>query len=379
MDGKAMNIRIGLHIEKGRNGDFWADQLPEGISLVRRFDKVIAISFAISFVISLAFVLYEEKTGGYPMYNVMPLLAIPFFVCGIICFIRSRYWLLLILAAAGVVLWYFEIPVTVIFLLLFVVIGASGVVALVDALQRAMFYPVLRRVEYINVKGKLTAKDKLVSFLCNVPEDLDTRNITMDYELSRTKIPWKEVGNSISMGLMVGMFLWIYISMNPTFMDLSIEASVPLLMFTLVLYIPVLVMPWSIFRSLNVRIETNYRDFKIYNGIRATLQRMAVPIVAALFFVLVAINTSDIRTVFFYIMLSAAMIVAILTLVSILYYWIFETATINDIVSKWKMFRPVPVFVGLEKDGEKGSRDELPGTPKRDKTDFGKLTLPEDK
>jgi hypothetical protein len=178
---------------------------------------------------------------------------------------------------------------------------------------------------------------------------------------------------------MVGMFIWIYISMNPAFMDLSIGTSVPLLMFTPILYIPVLVMPWSIFRSLNVRIETNYRDFKVYNGIRATLQRMAVPIVAALFFVLVAINTSDIGAVAFYIFLSAAMIVIILTLASILYYWIFEAIIINDIVSKWKMFRPVPVFVGLETDEKKQSQDDLPGTPKRDKTDFGKFTLPEDK
>ncbi|MCL2296132.1 MAG: oxidoreductase [Methanomassiliicoccaceae archaeon] len=374
MDGKTMS----LHIEKGRKRDFWADNLPEGISLLRGFDKLIMIAFAISFLISLAYILYEEMAGNGIIQNLMPLLAVPFFVCGVIFYIRSKYWILLVFAAAGIVLWFLSIPPVLVFLFLFLVIGASGVVALVDALQRAIFYQVLHTIEYVNVKNKLSMKDKLVAFLFNVPEDLDTRNITMDYELSRTKIPWKEVGNSISLGLMVGMFIWIYISMNPAFMDLSIGTSVPLLMFTPILYIPVLVMPWSIFRSLNVRIETNYRDFKVYNGIRATLQRMAVPIVAALFFVLVAINTSDIWAVAFYILLSAAMIVIILTLVSMLYYWIFEAVIINDIVSKWKMFRPVPVFVGLETE-EGPSQDDLPGTPRRDKTDFGKFTLPEEK
>ena len=374
MDGEAMK----LHIEKGRKGDFWADQLPEGISLVRKFDKLIMAVSAVSFLIALAYVLYEETRGGYLMYDMMPLLALPFFICGVIFYVRSKYWVLLILAAAAVVLWFLDIPLTLIFLFLFVMIGASGVVALVDALQRVIFYQVLRTIEYINVKERLTLKDKVVAFLVNVPEDLDTRNITMDYELSRTKIPWKEVGSSISLGLMVGMFLWIYISMNPTFMDRGDYTSIPMLMFTLILYIPVIVMPWSIFRSLNVRIETNYRDFKIYNGIRATLQRIALPIVAALFFVLAAINTSDVNTVAFYILLSAAMIVAIVTIVSVLYYWVFEAVTINDIISKWKMFRPVPVFVGLETDVKK-SWDDVPGTPRRDKADFGKLTLPEDK
>jgi hypothetical protein len=333
----------------------------------------------VSFLISVIYVIYQAMGGGVPLYDVVPWLALPFFVCGIIFYVRSKYWVLLIMAAAAMVLWFIDIPLILIFLVLFLIIGASGVVVLVDALQRMVFYQVLRTIEYINVKSKLTAKDKLVAFLFNVPEDMDTRNITMDHELSRKKIPWKEVGSSISLGLMVGMFIWIYISMNPAFMDLSGEGTVPLLMFTLILYVPVIVMPWSIFRSLNVRIETNYRDFRIYNGIRATLQRMAVPIIAAFFFVLVAINTSDIYTVAFYILLSAAMIVGILTLVSILYYWVFEATTVNDIVSKWRMFRPVPVFVGLEAEEEGSSWDDLPGTPKRDKTDFGKLTLPEDK
>jgi len=375
MDGKTMS----LHIERGRNRDFWAEHLPEGITLIRGFDKLIMIAFTISFLVALAYVLYEEIAGSLLIHDLMPLLAIPFFVCGVIFYIKSKYWVLLIIAAAAVALWFLDIPMTLIFLFLFLVIGASGVVALVDAFQRVIFYRVLRTIEYINVKNKLTAKDKLTAFLFNIPEDLDTRNITMDYELSRTKIPWREVGSSISLGLMVGLFIWIYISMNPTFMNLSTETSVPLLMFTLILYIPILVMPWSIFRSLNVRIETSYRDFKVYNGIRATLQRMAIPVIAALFFVLVAINTSDIWAVSFYIILSAVMIVVILTAVSILYYWIFEAVIINDIVSKWKMFRPVPVFVGLEVDEKRPSWDDLPGTPKRDKTDFGKFTVPEEK
>ncbi|MDR1954577.1 MAG: oxidoreductase [Candidatus Methanoplasma sp.] len=371
---------MNLRIEKGRKGDFWADQLPEGIALVRGCDKIILIAAAASFLISLVYVLYAGAKEDAMMHEVMPWLAMPFFVCGVIFYIRSKYWILLILAAAATVLWFVDIvPMTLIFLLFFLLIGASGVAAVVDAVQRIVFYRVLRRIEYINIKNKLTMKDKLAAFVFNVPENLDTRNITMDYELSRTKMPWKEVGNSISLGLMVGMFIWIYLSMNPVFMNLSSESSAPLLMFTLILYIPVLVMPWTIFRSLNVRIETNYRDFKVYNGIRATLQRMAIPVVAALFFVLVAINTSDIYTVAYYIMLSAVMIVVILTTVSVLYYWVFEAVTINDIISKWKMFRPVPVFARLEDGGKRPPQDDVAGTPRRDKNDFGELVLPEDK
>ena len=370
---------MNLRIEKGSHGDFWADQLPDGISLMRMIDKITISAALLSFVIALMYVLYEVSNSDRFMYELMPYLAAPFFVCGIIYFMRSKYWwILLIFGGVAIALWFLEVPRTMVFLLLFLMVGSIGVVALVDAVQRAVFYHALHRIEYLNIKEKLTFKDKAVAFLFNVPEDLDTRNITMDYDLSRTKLPWREIVNTISMGMMVGLFIWIYISMNPVFMDLSIGASVPLLMFTLILYIPVLVMPWSIFRSLNVRIETNYRNFKIYNGIRATLQRMAVPVIAALIFVLFAINTSDIVTVGMYILLSAAMIVVIVAAVSFIYYWLFEAVTINDIISKWKLFRPVPVFVGLETDGKSSSFDDVPGTPRRDKSDFGDLILPED-
>lgn len=370
-----MNSRI----EEGRNGDFWIDQLPDGISLVRKFDKFILIAALISFIATFICVIYVGHQPDATRYNIMPfLLAFPFFVCGLIFFTRSKAWILIIIAIAATILWFCDILPTFIFFPLFLIIGASGVVTLVDALQRAVFYKVLHSIEYINVKKDPSFTDKIIAFLFNVPGDLDTRNITMDYELNRTKIPWKEVANTVYMGLMVGMFIWIYISMNPNFMNLAVERSIPLMMFTLILYIPVLVMPWSIFRSLNVRVETNYRNFKIYNGIKATLQRMAIPIVAALLFVLMAINKSDVFTVLWYILFSAAMIVVVLVSTSLLYHWRFESITINDIISKWRLFRPASVFVGLNKNGKKGW-DDVPGTPERDKTDFGKLTLPEER
>ena len=375
MDGAEMS----LHIEKGNNIDFWAESLPEGISILRPFDIYIIVAALISFIVAVVYAVYQSTSMGAVIYEVIPWLALPFFICGLMYYLRVKYWVLLIFVAVAVILWYVNVPQSVIFLFMFVIVGAAGVVSLADAIQRLIFYKVLRSIEYLNVKKKLTMTDKVVSFLFNVPEDMDTRNITMDHDLHRTKIPWKDVGGTVSLGLMVGLFIWIYISMNPSFMNLSNEGSIPLFMFTLILYIPVIVLPWVIFRSLNVRVETNYRSFNIYKGIKATLARMAVPVVGALFFVLLAINTSSLVTVAYYIALSAVMIVVIVAFASFLYYWLFESVIVNDIVSKWKMFRPVPVFVGLKQDNGKQTLEEVPGTPTRDKNDFGSLTFPEEK
>ena len=370
---------MNIHIEKGKNEDFWADELPDGISLLRPFDKYTIMAALLGFAISFAYGIYQITFSHSLIYDVVPWLTLPFFICGLMYYVRVKYWVLLIFIAVGVAMWLLNVPQAAIYLLMFVLVGSAGVVTLVDAIQRLIFYRALRSIEYLNIKNKLTFLDRAVAFMFNVPEDMDTRNVTMDHDLSRTKIPWRDVRDTVMLGLMVGLFIWIYLSMNPSFMNLTTESSIPLFVFALILYIPVIVLPWSIFRSLNVRIETNYRDFNIYNGIKATLQRMAVPVVGALFFVLIAINTSNIVTVAYYIGLSALMIVVIVALVSILYYWLFELVTVNDVISKWKMFRPVPVFVGLKNEEKKRSLDDVPGTPRRSKDDYGDLSIPNDK
>ena len=370
---------MSVRIEKGKNGDFWANKLPEGISLIRPFDKYTIIAAVAGSILALVYGIYLTTFSHAVIYDVVPWMTIPFFVCGLIYYVRVKYWILLVFIAIGVVLWFVGIPQSAIYLLMFVLVGAAGVVTLVDAIQRMIFYRVLRSVEYLNIKSKLTFSDRIIAFLFNIPEDMDTRNLTMDHDISRTKIPWKDVRETVMLGLMVGLFIWIYLSMNPSFMDLTNESSIPLFMFTLILYIPVIVLPWSIFKSLKVRIETNYRDFYIFNGINATLQRMAVPIIGALFFVLVAINTSDILTVAYYITLSAITIVVIVAFVSILYYWLFESVIVGDIISKWKLFRPVPIFVGLKEGEKKSSFDDVPGTPRRGKDDYGELIIPGNK
>ncbi len=370
---------MSLHIEKGMKGDFWTDQLPEGLSLMRPVDKLMIVAAVVSLISSIVYVLYECIFNGGSAYDLIPWLAAPFFICGIIAYISLKYWILIVIACTGPIMWIFDVSSDMIFFSMFIVIGAAGVVGIICALQRMIFYRVIHMIEYVNIKKKLTLSDRLVAFLFNVPDDLDTRNITFNYSLRRTKIPWKEMGGSMSLGLMIGMFIWIYISMNPMFINLSTGSNIPLFMFALILYIPVLVMPWVIFKSLNVRIETNYRDFKVYNGIKATLKRMAVPVFAALMYVIVAINTSNIMSVLYYIVLSAIMIVSIIGFVSMLYYLVFESSIINDIVSKWKIFRPVSIFMGLDEKLSNGSLDDFPGTPIRDKNDFGKLIIPEEK
>ena len=362
------------HLEQGRRGKYWKDDLPEGLSLVRRSDRIVSVIMAVTLAVA-AILVVRSMMGGTSLYHTAPLLTAPFFTCGAYYMIRTRLWTFVAVAILMAAVYFLGLPEGVLYLLLFVTVGATGCVALVNIVQRIIFYRVVRTVEYINIKGRLGIWDRAVAFIFNIPGDLDTRNIVIDYDLRRDKLPWREMSGTISLALMTGMLLWIYISMNPAFIGNASGYNIPVYVFSLVLLIPLLVLPWSIFKSLDVRIETNYRDYRIYDGIKATLTRMALPVFAALIFVMIAINNTSIFIVLAYILTSGITITLVIIFTSVIYYVSFEPATVDDINSKWKLLRPAPLLMGLDRE-DKTDFDRLPGTPVRDKSDFGRLNVP---
>lgn len=362
-----------MHLEHGGNGSFWADGLPTGVSVTRRFDWYELACLLVSFVICAGYVGYRVWNGD-PVYGVIQWMALPFAVCGGLYFCHRRLWLPPVgLAVAAAVMWLAAVPGYLIFVLAYVVVGAFGVAAVVDALQRRIFYRTLQRVRYVNVKQHLSLSDRLTVFLYNIPPDLDTRNLAVDLSRGRRRFPWRTMSESILLSLALGMFFWIYVSMNPSFIMVDYRSSVPLFVFTLMLYIPVLTLPFSVFQSLDARIVTSYRDFRLYSGAVATIQRMAIPVVAALMYVLLAMNQSDPTVVAWYIGLSAAMILLTVGITCVIYFYAMESATVADIGTKWELFMPVPLFSGLGE--QERPAEELPGTPVRDEGAFDRLAL----
>lgn len=346
--------------------------IPKELSLIRNFDKVLAMVFVISLIACLTILAVLSAIGDPDMTTMVILISAPFFLVGLFVYIELKKWIyIIVIIAAGLVMYLLSVNTMLVFFMAFTLIGAAGVVGVVVLMQRYMFYRVVRIVEYVNVKDKLSIGDKIVVFFFNIPKDLDTRSVTMNYNLKRASIPWNEMVQTISLGLMIGMFLWLYLSMNPAFMDVSTITDTPAMMFMLVLFIPLLVLPWSIFKSLNVRVETRYRDFTLYDGVKETLKRMAVPIFASFLFVFYAINDMSIYVVLTFITLSVVFNVLIIGLTSFFFYHMFEASLVDDIVSKWKVFRPVAISMDVGNDMK--MTGDIPGTPKRDLNDYGVL------
>ncbi len=367
MDGV---ISMAFKFVKGRKINFWMNDSADELNLMSEFDKAELVIYIVSLILCIAGAAMIMTMTDWPSYYALVLVTLPFFLLGLVFYIKCGAWYLLVAIAVitALAIIYAGIDSIFVFFIDTVLVGSVGVVSLVAATQRLIFYRVLRMTEIINIKEKMTLTDTIVAFFFNIPSDLDTRSITMNYNLSRASTPWKEIGMTMRMGMMIGIFMWIYFSMNPTFILFGSIMDAPMYVFSIVLFIPVIVMPWSIFMSLDVRIKTRYRDFYLYNGILETLKRIVLPMFAALAYLLIAVNKSGFMSVLTYIVLSVLVTAFIIGLTSMIYYAFFEKKIVNDIVAKWKVFRPISLL--MELDGKKDDVTFYPATPTRDMKDY---------
>ena len=364
-----------MHIEEGDKRNFWADGLPAGLTVVRQFDKLVMVIWVLALV-AYAGCFLLLRNYNFDAYFLLSFIGVPFDLVGLVYIINRKNVASLVATVILAVAGYFVTKsLMYILAIVYVFIGALGVACVVDSIQRLIFYDVVSHIRYVNVKERLTVKDRVIAFIFNVPPDLDTRNITISPKKLGNKFPWKDMGSTILLSLIVGMFFWIYLSLNPTFMQTgNISSDVPTFIFGVMLYVPVIVLPFTVFKSLDVKIGTNYRDFRLFNGALATIQRMAVPVFAALIFVLMAMNEQDPMQVLLFIGFSVIIILFVVILTSIIYYYAMEATTASDISKKWKIFIPVPLMMTLHKEDDT-VKAEFPGTPVRDESDMSEISL----
>ena len=318
------------------------------LSLVRNEDKMMMIIFLLSLAICavgfIALLMYTELEMGVALM----LVSVPFLIVGLITYVREGMWKALLIAlAVPAALFFLDLTLLVLFFVAFVMVGCVGVVSVGLVLQRKVFFLVISTIEYANIKEKLTLWDRLVIFAFNVPPDIDTRKITMEYNLKRSGIPVKEMLETMSFAFIVGTAMWIYLSMNPAFMSDINLIEAPIYAFSLIMFIPLLVLPWVPFKSLNVRITTNHRDFSIYGGAEETLRKMAVPIFAVFVFILIAVNNTSLPMVLGFIATSIMFNMLVVAASCVVFYLFFESEFVDDAVAKWKVFRPVSMTMEL--------------------------------
>lgn len=361
------------------------------LKLLSKYDKLVLIVFAATLFTCVGATVFMILVFNADVVNSMMIVTGPFFILGLMWYNHEKKWdVLILIIGLSAMVYYFthgwiagstlgtqyssKGDFLLLFAIDFILVGSFGVVSVVSAVQRLVFFRIVSVIRSINLKEDMNLTEKIIAFMFNIPSDLDTRNLDMNTNLCRASIPWKEIRETTGMSLMIATFIWMYFSMSPTFSTISSFSNIPLYVFAIILYVPVIVMPWSIFYALDVRVKTRFRSFKLYDGIKGTIKRIMLPVFAALAYVLIAFRNNDPMTVLTFIGTSILMIILVTVCTSTIYYTYFENKLVDDIVPKWKIFNPAELLMTVN---DKQPKEEYPGTPQRDMTNFGEFTFKE--
>ena len=335
----------------------------DGMSLMRPLDSKIAIVFLILLAVSIGLYVFLIIDGSFTVFTASPALSIPFLAAGVASYILNRNFIMGVVALAAALISFFLFP-DFLFFVLYLLVCTQGVAMMADIFQRKYFYPVLKRVERID-SGKRGIIDRTVAFLFCIPSGLDTRDIMIDTDYSRSKIPMRSIVSSMSVVMLICLFIWMYVFMNP---DLSVETEgVPIFTFTIIMYLSLLVIPWTVFDTVNARVGTGHKEFRLYKGFMDNARKAAVPAVIALVIIILA-QWTGIENVYFAAM-TVAMVAVAVGISSVMHFSVSELPLVSDIAERWEKFHPIGVYSGYSPYGKPSMDDDVPGTPRRNPSD----------
>lgn len=339
------------------------DRLPDGHSVVRGSDVILLAVWLVSLIASLA-------AFALGSFRDVWLLVLPFAVAGFTNMVLSKLYLRVVVAVALCVLAWFAGENTgysaFFFLALYFFLGLNGTAAIVDSLQRLLFFPVLSRIRYVNIRERSSVADRLVAFFFNISEDVDTRDIDANLDVNSHRLTVRDIVENILVSAVVASAIWIVASVWP--LDIvgpGSDISGWMVVVGATVYVPLVTLPFTVFRSMGVDIPSSFGVFRLFDGFVAVLRYFSVPLaiflVTSLAYSVAVGGWAD--AVVCILCSASALCISVVATTIILFYQ-FEATSAYAMANKWKLFMPVPLLMGIRENDR--SENSFPGTPERD-------------
>ena len=319
-------------------------------------DRFITVLFLVLLLVAvIAAVGASGLSDTISIYEVFPVMALPFAGVGLASYVIRRRWLTLVVAVVVcVVLYVLYAPAG--YLALFILVCSRGVAVMSAVAQKRLLARLVGSVERSQT-GAGGISGKVLTFLFGIPPNVDARVVSMDGSVSRRGLPWDELLDTLRIALVPSLMLWTGMFTLLVF-HFSIQEAFSTAM-TFSVYFAAASLPWLVLRTLNVRIGTEGGGYGLYRGLVGTATRMSAPLFLMLVVAVVVLYSG--AETFGYIAASAVLTVVVAVVSSAMYYLDFEHSIVKWVGSERGSFLPD------ENPASRGRRnDDVPGTPVRD-------------
>lgn len=219
-------------------------------------------------------------------------------------------------------------------------IVAFGVIGVMSAAERRLTPWILSEIIEQGASQNPSLIGRAVKWLFDIPDVLDSRTLSLAPAAPRGWVGWSDLKAPVFWQLFFGFVLAVYISLNPFFSNRSPQALLAIFsaLSTAAILIPVVVLPWFVYKSLGASIKGQTKPFTLFNGIRARIFQSYLALGTIV--ILVRLSFSEVAVAFATYLTGFAAFTASLLGVSLIctfvYVNYFENDLVEDIIGKFR-------------------------------------------
>lgn len=192
--------------------------------------------------------------------------------------------------------------------LLLILIMGFGIVGVMTVLERRFTPDILVDIGEITPRtmssvegGKKNVIYPILRWLYDIPDVLDTGSLSITDCAPRRVFPWRAFRTALVWEVVFSAILAVYISLNPFFLGGADSTQQFTTLFSisssLSFFIPILILPWFLYRRLSARIKGPVKDFKLYNGLKSRMTQILATVGTLIVFVRFSLVSVDFATV----------------------------------------------------------------------------------
>jgi hypothetical protein len=182
--------------------------------------------------------------------------------------------------------------------ILFFMVLAFGIIGVMSAIERRVTPWILNMIASSGGKAKLSIPERILRWCFDIPDIVDARTLVLHPVAAKRAVARSDVLQGVGWQLFFGAILAVYASLNPFLSDRSPSSLLTIFsaLTAAASIIPLLVLPWFIYRRLDARIKGLAKDFTLFNGVRARLFQSFVAVGTLVILVRLSITKIDLET-----------------------------------------------------------------------------------
>ena len=251
------------------------------------------------------------------------------------------FFVMIIFIYIGMVLAFF----LALFLIMIIGMGMMGVLS---AVIRGVTPEILLHVSRITPNVIDTAKSpnskmpkiySILSWLYCIPEELDSRTLSINRGKPVKHFPWSSVKKAIWWQFLFGVVVIIYISLNPLYLGSMSFQKLFNIATNITTFIPFIIIPWFIFLRLDARIKGVVRDYNMYDGIVYRMYRTFVTLGTIIIIIRLGLKSVDPYEVMITLSTYFVIFLGGTILITFVYFNYFENGLARNVASRYRKIK----------------------------------------